>query len=77
MKITSILSKLRCSDHDLHIEAGRHKNLSLDKRFCKHCDSQDVEDEIHFLFRLNECAHIRDDMMRKCPEITISPLKRT
>ena len=71
-----VLSKLRCSDHDLHIETGRHKNLSLDKRLCKHCDSQDVEDEIHFLFRCNKYAQIRDEMMQKFPEITISPLEK-
>ena len=28
------LSKLRCSDHDLHIETGRNKNLSLDIKDC-------------------------------------------
>ena len=63
-----------CLDHDL--ETGRHKNLSLDKRLCKHCDSQDVEDEIHFLFRCNKYAQIRDEMMRKFPEITIPPLEK-
>ena len=68
--------KLRCSDHDLHIEIGRHKNLRLDKRLCKHCDSQDVEDKIHFLFRCNKYAQIRDAMMQKFPEIMISPLEK-
>ena len=43
------LAKCRCSDHDLRIESGWHKKLSVEERVCKKCNNNAVEDEIHFL----------------------------
>ena len=33
------ICKLRCSDHKLEIETGRHKNLTLELRVCQLCNS--------------------------------------
>ena len=41
------LSKLRLSNHKLHIETGRFHNLDEARRICPFCKNQ-VENEIHF-----------------------------
>ena len=33
--LRKILTKFRCSDHDLEIEIGRHKKIKLENRTCK------------------------------------------
>ena len=45
------ISKLRCSDHTLEINKGRHKRIPRNQRICKLCIEQVVENEDHFLFR--------------------------
>ena len=43
------IAKLRCSDHPLEIETGRHKNIPRDNRICTLCPEREVETEDHFL----------------------------
>ena len=45
------MSKLRLSSHKLRIETGRYKQQRTDRslRKCQFCNSQDLEDEYHFL----------------------------
>ena len=45
------MSKLRCSNHSLGIEVGRHKKLQVNERLCPMCKV--IEDEIHFI---SSCA---------------------
>ena len=45
------MSKLRCSNHSLAIEVGRHKKLQINERLCPKCN--EIEDEIHFI---SSCA---------------------
>ena len=58
-----LISKLRCSDHALEIEKGRHKPANArkrkDERLCVFCDSGEVEDEKHFLYRCTLYSDIR------------------
>ena len=35
-KHRQILTKFRCSDHNLMIETGRHKQLKIEERICKY-----------------------------------------
>ena len=44
-----IITKLRCSDHPLQIEKGRHYDLPPEIRFCRICPLKAVETEEHFL----------------------------
>ena len=50
-----IISKLKCSDHYLEIEKGRHKKGNMrtmkHERLCTLCKSGQVEDEEHFLLK--------------------------
>ena len=50
-KSTNELTKFRISAHDLEIEKGRYYNIPPDKRYCKLCKNDAVEDEIHFLLQ--------------------------
>lgn len=43
------ITKLRCSDHLLQIEKGRHHNVASELRFCRICPLKVVETEEHFL----------------------------
>ena len=53
------ISKLRCSDHGLEIEKGRHKNIPRNERVCKLCTSGQIEDEEHFLLDCSLYNHLR------------------
>ena len=58
-----MLAKLRCSNHPLSIETGRHCNIELLDRKWSRCDK--IEDEIHFsvecpLYDLNRNKFYRD-----------------
>lgn len=44
------IAKLRCSDHTLEIEKGRHKQIPKPNRTCVLCKTGVIEDEEHFLF---------------------------
>ena len=43
------IAKLRCSNHSLHIEQGRHKGTPRENRLCGLCPARLVETEEHFL----------------------------
>ena len=47
------ISKLRCSDHGLEIEKGRHKKIPREERECKLCCNRNIETEEHFIFLCN------------------------
>ena len=46
-----LLSKLRLGVLPLEVEKGRRSNLHRSDRLCKLCHTEQVEDEIHFLFK--------------------------
>ena len=43
-----LVTKLRCSNHNLQVEKGRHSNIPNKERICKLCNKQ-VETEKHYL----------------------------
>ena len=53
------IAKIRCSDHCLNIEKGRHKNIPRADRICKLCDKNEIETEEHFLLECNKYAFLR------------------
>ena len=54
------ITKLRCSDHSLEIEKGRHKGIKdRSKRLCPLCPNPEMEDEEHFIFSCKSYSHIR------------------
>ena len=47
-----LFAKLRCSDHQLQIEKGRHREIERHERYCEYCKKHNsfcVEDKFHFI----------------------------
>ena len=61
------LCKIRISAHPLKIETGRYGNqrTERDLRICTFCNSQEVEDEEHFLIRCGRYVHQRESLLQK------------
>ena len=55
----SFFSKFRPSSHDLNIETGRHWHFESSKRKCSVCDTNDIEDEFHFILTCPLYENIR------------------
>ena len=49
LETRSYFTKLRLSNHILAIEKGRYTRTSKDKRYCKFCKNESIEDEMHFV----------------------------
>lgn len=49
----SILANIRLGILPLNVETGRFSNIQLENRICQTCNSNEIEDEIHFLFNCN------------------------
>ena len=65
------ITKIRCSDHDLEIEKGRHRKVSREVRLCKLCNKGHIETEIHFLI---ECDYYNDIKQKRGINFTIQHL---
>ena len=46
----STMAKLLCGILPLEIEVGRFKNVPAERRFCTLCKTEEVENEVHFVF---------------------------
>ncbi len=71
------LTKFRISSHQLEIEKGRFQKLPIDDRICKQCNSNQIEDERHFLLVCSSYAENRkilyDKISTKCkPFLTLN-----
>ena len=47
----SVLARLRSCTLPLHVETGRFYNTPYDDRKCTLCNLNEVEDEVHFVFK--------------------------
>ena len=59
--------KLRISNHSLLIETKRYCSFKVprEQRICQFCKLNEVEDEMHFLFRCTAYTDIRNTFMSK------------
>ncbi len=55
----SLISQLRLGILPLRIETGRYSKLETKDRLCLLCNSNEVEDESHFLFKCNFYSTLR------------------
>ena len=69
-----MLAELRCGDHCLLIETGRHNNTDVSDRKCTVCDK--IEDEIHFTLecQLTGQPEANSSMIATIHVMTESPL---
>ena len=69
-----MLAKLRCSNHCLLTETGRHNNTDVSDRKCTFCDK--IEDEIHFTVECQLYRTTRSKFFNDC-NITCDDKKST
>ncbi len=64
MSQRSIFSKFRCGTLPLQVELGRFSRpvVPLEDRICKHCNSNSIEDEVHFLTSCSLYSDLRYDL---------------
>lgn len=43
--------RLRVSSHSLRIQSGRYNRIPRNERICVFCNTNDIDDEFHFLFK--------------------------
>ena len=51
-------TRFRISAHRLHIEQGRYQGTPRQNRLCNRCTSNEIDDEMHFLF---SCTSSQDE----------------
>ncbi len=64
----SLLAQLRIGILPLHIETGRFRGLDLEDRTCQICNTQEIEDELHFICACNEYNNPRQILYNKISE---------
>ena len=57
VRYRKIITQFRLSSHNLEIERGRHSNVARERRICKLCNLQAIENEYHFLL---DCPYYND-----------------
>ena len=55
----SLMAKLRSGILPLALETGRYYRIPIENRFCKLCQNENIEDEIHFLCCCKHFYHER------------------
>ena len=64
-KLISAIARLRLSSHNLEIERGRHTRpkTPVASRICRRCQTNQVDNEIHFLMQCNLLELDRKDLL--------------
>ena len=65
----SVIARLLCGILPLEIEVGRYKRkngkkIPREERYCKVCNSQDVENEVHFVLTCDKLKGTRDEYIK-------------
>ena len=63
LKYKTTFSKLRCSNHSMLVETGRHRNILYTKRICVLCNFQEIKDEFHVLARCTFYDDLRNQYL--------------
>lgn len=56
--------RFRILSHKLPIETGRWKNVPRENRNCKLCNSGDIGDEFHYIFKCSKFNHDREKFLK-------------
>ena len=59
------LCKFKCHSHKLPIATGRFVGLSVDDRICPLCNTNDVGDEYHYLYKCNYFKEPRAKFLKR------------
>ena len=61
----STICKFRVSAHSLAIERGRYKNIPVNNRICTACNTEQIEDEVHFFIHCPAYNQYRQEFISK------------
>ena len=79
-RLRTVLSRFRCGNHNLNIEAGRWENRERMDRLCTFCLVKNginvIEDEIHFIVDCPLYVNKRTSLMPFLNNISISSEER-
>ncbi len=64
----ALLSQLRYGILPLRVETGRYVGENHDDRICTLCDSNIVEDQIHFVFHCKKYKNFREELNNKAKQ---------
>ena len=67
----SVFAKLRCGILPLHIETGCYNNTKPEFRVCELCDTNEIEDEKHFVCICTLYKDLREKLYAKIRETNI------
>ena len=66
----SSFSKLRLGTLQLELEKGRRHNILRTDRHCKICNSNEVEDETHFIFSCPTLSRYREPFIKQINDLS-------
>lgn len=66
-KERSLIAQLRLGILPLKLETGRFEKLPLENRLCEFCDSKEIENEVHFVFKCDLYKDLRQAFLAKIP----------
>jgi len=61
----SFTAQLRSGTLPLHVETGRFRNIKLENRICSLCQLNEIEDEVHFLFKCPLYNEVRERWLHR------------
>jgi hypothetical protein len=61
----SFTAQLRSGTLPLHVETGRFRNIKLENRICSLCQLNEIEDEVHFLFKCPLYNEVREKWLHR------------
>ena len=78
-KYRRLITQMRVSAHKLRIETGRYgrNRIERNQRVCQTCNSQEVEDEFHFLLKCDTYSDIRRRLIKRHYWVNPSAYKLT
>ena len=63
-KYTYALSKFRCANSKIPFIVGRYSNKPLEERTCTVCESNEIGDEFHYLFKCSKFNEARSKYIK-------------
>ena len=53
IKLRTVFSRFRCSNHKLPVETGIYKNIPRSERVCVKCSQSEIGDEFHYILTVH------------------------
>ena len=59
------LCKFKCANHKLPIVTGRYEGTPIDDRICPLCDTNEIGDEFHYLYKCSYFTDLRSRCLKR------------